>query len=260
MADRKRLPIIAGNWKMNKTLSEARHLALEVKNGTLAVADQVEVVICPPFTALAGVAEVIKGSNVKLGAQNCHWENSGAFTGEISPIMLKEIGCEYVIVGHSERRQYFGETDEMVAKKAKALLGHGLRPIICVGERLEQREQGMTKDVIRSQVIGSLKGIESEEMLQTVIAYEPVWAIGTGKTASPEQAQEVHAFIRNLLSDMYGLEVALKVRIQYGGSVKPSNIAALMAEADIDGALVGGASLDGTSFVEIVSFKSKGNA
>ncbi len=258
MNSKGRKPIIAGNWKMNKTLEEAKKLAIEVKNNTLARAPEVEVVICPPFTALTEVASIIKGSHVKLGAQNCHWKDSGAFTGEISPIMLKDVGCEYVIVGHSERRQYFGETDEIVSMKAKAALAHGLSPIVCVGEHLEHREKGMTKDIIRGQVIGSLRGIEAEEILRAVVAYEPVWAIGTGKTATPEQAQEVHAFVRNLLIDLYGLEVALKVRIQYGGSVKPANIAALMSEVDIDGALVGGASLEAIQFAEIVSYEAKG--
>jgi triosephosphate isomerase len=254
-----RKPIVAGNWKMHKTVAEARKLALDVKNLTLNVAGDIDVVLCPPFGALAAVAEVLQGSDVKLGAQNCHWEDKGAFTGEVSPVMLKDIGCAFAIVGHSERRTHFGETDEWVAKKARALLNHGLSPIICVGENLEEREAGTTKDVVRGQVLGSLRGISGEEMLRTVIAYEPIWAIGTGKTATPEQAQEVHAFARGILIDLHGLEVALRVRIQYGGSVKPDNTAALMAQADIDGALVGGASLDGASFAGILSYRTGGD-
>jgi triosephosphate isomerase len=202
---------------------------------------------------------VLRESKVCLGAQNCYWEEKGAFTGEMSPVMLKDMGCCYTIVGHSERRNVFGEPDEWVAKKAAALLGQNISPIVCVGEKLEEREAGTTKDVVRAQVLGSLRGIESEQMLKTVVAYEPIWAIGTGKTATPDEAQEVHAFIRNVLIDLHGLEVALRVRIQYGGSVKPNNIASLMVQPDIDGALVGGASLEAASFAEIVAFRSGGN-
>ncbi|MFH1312770.1 MAG: triose-phosphate isomerase [Candidatus Eisenbacteria bacterium] len=254
-----RKPIIAGNWKMHKTVAEARKLALDVKNSTLNIAREIDTVLCPPFGALAAVGEVLKGSDVKLGAQNCHWEDKGAFTGEMSTVMLKDIGCDYVIVGHSERRTHFGETDDWVAKKAKALHDHGLLPIICIGENLEEREAGTTKDVVRGQLLGSLRGISGEEMLRTVVAYEPIWAIGTGKTATPEQAQEVHAFVRNILIDLHGLEVALRIRIQYGGSVKPDNTVALMAQADIDGALVGGASLDAAIFTRILSYKTGGD-
>jgi triosephosphate isomerase len=253
-----RRPIIAGNWKMHKTVGEARRLALEIKNATMNIADDIDVVICPPFGALMAVSEVIKDTRVKLGAQNCFWEDSGAFTGELSPPMLKDLGCDYAIVGHSERRDIFGETDQWVARKAHALLSHKISPIVCVGERLEEREAGTTKDVIRGQVVAALKEIPSEGMLRCVMAYEPVWAIGTGKTATPAEAQDVHAFIRNLLIDLYGLEVALRIRIQYGGSVKPENIVALMAEADIDGALVGGASLEASSFRAIASYRTGG--
>ncbi len=253
-----RKPFIAGNWKMNMTVAEARKLALEIKNGTLNESDDVEILICPPFGSLYPVSEVLKGSAVKLGAQNCYWEENGAFTGEMSPPMIKELGCDYTIVGHSERRSYFRETDEWVSRKARALLDVRVSPIVCVGEVLQDREAGRTNDIIRGQMLGSLDGLSSEDMLQVVLAYEPVWAIGTGKTASPEQAQEVHAFMRNILIDLYGLDVALRVRIQYGGSVKPENVTALMGQPDIDGALVGGASLEAASFLKLVSFKTGG--
>lgn len=243
---------------MNKLVAEARRLAIEIRNQTINLGDHVEIALCPPFTALLAVGEVVAESHIRLGAQNCHWESSGAYTGEISPLMLKEIGCKYVIVGHSERRILFGETDDMVCKKAKALLGAEISPIVCVGEQLKEREAGITKDVVRGQIVGSLRGIDGEAILKTVIAYEPVWAIGTGRTATPEQAQEVHEFIRDLLTDIYGLEVALKVRILYGGSVKAGNIEALISKRDVDGALVGGASLDATEFGMIVKNASKG--
>jgi triosephosphate isomerase len=259
MNTEERKPIIAGNWKMHKTVQEARKLALGVKNATVNVAGGIDVVLCPPFGALLAVGEVLRGSDVKLGAQNCFWEDKGAFTGEMSPDMLRDLGCSYVIVGHSERRTHFAEMDDWVARKAKAALKHGLSPIVCVGENLEEREAGTTKDVVRGQLLGSLRGIESSEMLSTVVAYEPIWAIGTGKTATPDQAQEVHAFIRNILIDLHGLEVALKVRIQYGGSVKHDNIVTLMAQADIDGALVGGASLEVESFQKIVYYRTGGD-
>ena len=259
MSQDERKPIIAGNWKMHKTVQEARKLAVDVKNTTVNLAGEIDVAVCPPFGALLAVGEMLRDSNVKLGAQNCFWEDRGAFTGEISPGMLKDLGCTYVIVGHSERRTYFAETDDWVARKAEAVLRHGLSPIVCVGENLEEREAGTTKDVVRGQLLGSLRGIEKGEMLSTVVAYEPIWAIGTGKTATPDEAQEVHAFIRNILIDLHGLEVALKVRIQYGGSVKPDNIGALMAQADIDGALVGGASLEAASFQKIISFRTEGD-
>jgi triosephosphate isomerase len=252
LAGEVRRPIIGGNWKMHKTVPEARSSALGIKNGLAGLGSGIEVFICPPFAALQAVGEVLKGTPIALGAQNCHWEEKGAFTGEISVPMIKDLGCKFCIVGHSERRHVFGEPDEWVSRKAHALHDHGVFPVVCVGETLEERDSGTTKDVVRGQLLGSLRDIDAALMLHTVIAYEPVWAIGTGRTASPEQAQEVHAFIRNILVDMYGLEVALRVRIQYGGSVKPDNIAALMGQPDIDGALVGGASLEASSFAKIV--------
>jgi triosephosphate isomerase len=251
-----RKPIIAGNWKMYKTLAEARKLALDVKNASLNVADRIDVVLCPPFGALAAVGEVLRSSRIALGAQDCHWADQGAYTGEISARMLKDLGCGFCIVGHSERRTYFGETNEAVSRKAKSLLANGIGPIVCVGERLEERESGATRDVVHGQVLGSLRDLTAEDMLRTVVAYEPVWAIGTGRTASPEQAQEVHAVIRNILIDLHGLDVALRTRIQYGGSVKADNISALMAQPDIDGALVGGASLEAKSFAGILAFRT----
>jgi len=260
LSDTVRKPIIGGNWKMHKTVTEARSLALQTKHALVNVADRIEVVVCPPFGALGAVGEVLKGSKVFLGGQNCHWEEKGAFTGEISAPMLRDLGCRYCIVGHSERRHKFGEPDEWVCRKAHALHLHGLAPIVCIGETLEERESGTTKDVVRGQILGSLKDVSTEQMLKTVIAYEPVWAIGTGKTATPDEAQEVHAFIRNILIDVYGLEVALRIRIQYGGSVKPESMVELMAQPDIDGALVGGASLEASSFAKIVSFDTGGES
>jgi triosephosphate isomerase len=254
-----RKPIVGGNWKMHKTAGEARRLALETRHALAGLQAGVEVVVCPPFGALQAVYEVLRGSSISVGAQNCHWEDKGAFTGEISVPMLRDLGCTHCIVGHSERRHAFGEPDEWVCRKTHALHRHGLVPIVCVGETLEERDAGRTKDIVRSQILGSLRDVDSEHMLRTVIAYEPVWAIGTGKTATPYQAQEVHAFIRNLLTDMYGLDIALRVRIQYGGSVKPENMAELMAQPDIDGALVGGASLDASSFAGIVFFDRGGS-
>jgi triosephosphate isomerase len=248
-----RKPIIAGNWKMNKTIGEALELVNSLK-GMLADVTDVEIVVAPPFTALQAVGETIKGTNIRLAAQDMFWEESGAYTGEISPLMLKDVGCQYVIIGHSERRGYFGETNETVNRKVKTAHRYGLKPIVCVGERLEERESGVTKDVVRDHVVNGLKGLSEEEMLNTVIAYEPVWAIGTGKTATPQQAQEVHEFIRGLLKEMFSDKVAEQVRIQYGGSIKPENIAGLMAQPDIDGGLVGGASLKADSFAKIVKF------
>ena len=249
-----RKPIIAGNWKMNKTVGEARELVTALKDKVADVTD-VDIVVGPVFTALAAVAEIIKGTNINLAAQDMYWEESGAFTGEISPVMLKDVGCDYVIIGHSERRAYFSETNETVNNKVKAAHEYSLKPIVCVGEKLEERESGITKDVVKDHVINGLAGLTEEQMLNTVIAYEPVWAIGTGKTATPEQAQEVHAFIRELLAETYSSAVAEAVRIQYGGSVKPNNVAELMAKADIDGGLIGGASLDADSFTQLVKFK-----
>jgi triosephosphate isomerase (TIM) len=248
-----RKPIIAGNWKMYKTAAEALGLANELKNELVGIREtDAEVVVCPPFTALYAVGTLLQGSTIKVGAQNVHWEKEGAFTGEIAASMLTESGVQYVIVGHSERRQYFGETNDGVNKRAKAALANGIRPIVCVGETLAQRDAGQTEVVVRDHLAGGLAGFAKDAMLDTVIAYEPVWAIGTGKTATPAQAQEVHAFIRELLAAMFGPPVADKVRIQYGGSVKPANAKELLGQPDIDGALVGGASLDAKGFADIV--------
>ena len=249
-----RKPIIAGNWKMYKTVHEAKTLVSELSAAVKDVTD-VEAVVCPPFTALNAVIATVQGTNIAVGAQNMHWEDQGAYTGEVSPVMLKEMGCKYVIIGHSERREYFAETDENVNKKAKAAFKHGLLPIVCVGEKLTQREQGITEQVIKTQVEGGLAGLEKDQVAQLVVAYEPVWAIGTGKTASNEDAQQVIGFIRGVIVQMYGQELADKVRIQYGGSVKPDNIAGLMKQKDIDGALVGGASLDAKNFAGIIKYQ-----
>lgn len=243
--------IIAGNWKMNKNIGESIDLANAVKRVLYDIAE-IEVVLCPPFTSLSDVKEIITDTNIKLGAQDVHWEKEGAFTGEISPLMLKNVGCEYVIIGHSERRQYFAETNETVNKKAKALLREGLKPIVCVGEKLEERKEGKTFAVIKDHVENSLKNISKDDILKVVIAYEPVWAIGTGVNATKEQAEEAHKYIRGLLRDMYDGQTANLVRIQYGGSVKPDNIKELISEEDVDGALVGGASLKADSFIDIV--------
>ncbi|MBA7484556.1 Triosephosphate isomerase [subsurface metagenome] len=248
-----RKPIIAGNWKMNKLTSEAVELAREVKNKTGTIADR-EIVLCPPFTVLSAVKEVIKGSSIKLGAQNMYWEVRGAYTGEVSPTMLKDIGCNYVILGHSERRQYFGETNETVNKKAKIAFSIGLIPIVCVGETLQQREKGETLTVIEEQVKTGLSGLTKEESKGLVVAYEPVWAIGTGKTATPEEAEEVQRFIRKLLGQMFGKENAQAIRILYGGSINPDNISVLMSCEDIDGGLIGGASLNVESFLKVVRY------
>ncbi len=248
-----RKPIIAGNWKMYKTVEEAIALVSELST-LLDGCTGVEAIVCPPFTALDAVIEAAEGTNITVGAQNMHWEAQGAFTGEVSPVMLKEMGCKYVILGHSERRQYFGESDKNVNKKVKAAFEYGLLPIVCVGEILEQREQGITEQVVRTQVEGALAGLDQDRVASLVVAYEPVWAIGTGKTASDEDAQQVIGFIRNVIADMYGAGPADNVRIQYGGSVKPDNIAGLMQQKDIDGALVGGASLNAGNFAAIVKF------
>lgn len=246
-----RKAIIAGNWKLNKTSREAIALVEELKREVSDV-ETVDIVVCPPFTALSVVSDAIVESNIALGAQNLYWQDSGAFTGEVSAPMLKDLGVQYAIIGHSERRQYFGETNETVNKRIRAALTHGLTPIVCVGENLAEREGNKTFDVIKNHVEGSLANLTSEEMSKIVIAYEPVWAIGTGKTATPEQAQEVHAYIRALLEKLFGASIASSVRIQYGGSVTPENIALLIAKPDIDGALVGGASLKAPSFAAIV--------
>jgi triosephosphate isomerase len=238
---------------MNKTASEARDLATKLAPLVAGVKDR-EIVLAPAFTALQTVGEAITGTNMSLAAQNLHWEDKGAFTGEISAEMLLVLGCKYVIIGHSERRQYFGETDETVNKKVRQALNKGLLPIVCVGELLAEREAGKANEVIERQVTGGLKGVSAAEMQKIVIAYEPVWAIGTGKTATPEQANEIHAFIRGKVKSMYNAEVADGLRIQYGGSVTPENVSSLMAKPDIDGALVGGASLKPESFAALVKF------
>jgi len=251
-----RKTIIAGNWKMYKTISEAIELTNGLKRSLYDITD-VEIVVCTPFTCLDAVSELIAESNIKLGAQNMYWQEQGAFTGEISPLMLKDLGCKYVIIGHSERRQYFSETNETVNKKVKASLTHNLTPIVCVGEKLEERKAEKTFDVVRGHIINGLKDIPKEQLSRVVIAYEPVWAIGTGLTAKPEQAQEVHGFIRQLLSEISDNETAQNITIQYGGSVKPENTKELIKQKDIDGALVGGASLKTETFAEIVRISSQ---
>ncbi len=247
-----RRKIIAGNWKMNKTATESKILVTDILE-QLGKFDEAEVVICPPFTALVSAQEALGSrTEVDLGAQNMHFETSGAYTGEISAAMLKDLFVRFVILGHSERRQYFDETDESVNKKAKAAIAARLRPIICVGETLAEREAGKMAAVVTKQIKASFAGFSDEDWAITVVAYEPVWAIGTGKTASPEQAQEVHALIRATVESIGGKAVADKIRIQYGGSVKPDNAQLLLNQPDIDGALVGGASLDAESFVAII--------
>jgi len=250
----KRRPILAGNWKMNMTATQARELASKLIPLVASVKDR-DIVLGPPFTALSAVADTIMGTNIGLAAQNLHWEDKGAFTGEISADMLLDSGCKYGIIGHSERRQYFGETDETVNKKVKQALKKGLMPILCVGETLAEREAGKLNEIISRQVTGGLKDISVDDMKKIVIAYEPVWAIGTGKTATPEQANEVHALIRQKVKALYNADIAEGIRIQYGGSVTPENVSQLMAMPDIDGALVGGASLKPESFAALVNFK-----
>ena len=249
-----RRPIIAGNWKMNKSITEALDL-IEVLKQEVTSFTEVDIVVCPPFVFLWPMKKSLEGSNIQLGAQDMYWEGSGAYTGEVSPSMLKDVGCQYVIIGHSERREYFGETNEIINKKLKAAHRYNLLPIVCVGERLAEREGGLTYQVVQDHISGGLNGLTSDQMLKTTIAYEPVWAIGTGKTATSQQAQEVHLFIRERLTDLYGSEISRRVRIQYGGSVKPENISELMGQPDIDGALVGGASLDAQTFTRIVKYK-----
>jgi triosephosphate isomerase len=249
--NKERKLIIAGNWKMNKTVAEA--LAL-VSNLKLALANirEVDIVVCPPFTALESVSKAILDSSLRLGAQNMSEQNFGAFTGEICAGMLKEFSVRYVILGHSERRQYQKESNALISRKAAAVHAASLKPIVCVGETLEEREGGQTEKVLETQVRGSLAGLTKEQMIETIIAYEPVWAIGTGKTATTQQAQDAHAFIRSLVAKVFDEAVAKKVRIQYGGSVKPANARELMGQPDVDGALVGGASLEPRSFADII--------
>jgi len=244
--------VIAGNWKMNKDLAESSQLVLALLKELPSPLPGVTVVVCPPFTSLALVAEALKGSPLKLGAQNMSEQDDGALTGEISWRMLKSIACEYVILGHSERRQYFKETDALINLKARKALVNGLRPILCVGETLQEREGGVTEKVVSGQVSGVLAGICAEEMGRVIIAYEPVWAIGTGRNATPQQAEDVHRLIRSLVSRAHGGGVAERLIIQYGGSVKPDNAADLLSQADINGALVGGACLKSDSFSAII--------
>ena len=251
MDKQNRKAIIAGNWKMNKTATEAKALISEL---IPAVKDAgCEVVICVPFTDLVTAVEMTKGTNIHVGAENVHFEKSGAFTGEISADMLTDLGVEYVVIGHSERRQYFAETNETVNKRTKAALAGGLKPIICVGESLDQREQGVTEELVRMQVKIALNGVTADELKNVVIAYEPIWAIGTGKTATAEQAAEVCTSIRTTVRHLYGARIARSITIQYGGSMKPGNAAELLAQPDIDGGLIGGASLKPADFVEIIN-------
>lgn len=249
-----RKPIIAGNWKMNKTASETKKLITELIPLVKDVTD-VDIVVCPPFVNIESASAALKGSNIMLGVQNMYFEESGAYTGEIAPGMLAEFGVKFVIIGHSERRQYFGETDDMVNKKAKAALKFGMTPIICVGELLGERESGITNEIVCKQTKLALLGLTAEQAAEVVIAYEPVWAIGTGKTATAEDANDTIAAIRNAVKEAYSKEVADKVRIQYGGSMKPSNAAELMAKPEIDGGLIGGAALKAEDFTGIVKYK-----
>jgi len=252
----KRIPVIAGNWKMYKTIPEAIALVQELSSAVAGATGR-EIVICPPFTALAAVKPALAGTNIKLGAQNLNWDPQGAFTGEISAPMLKDVGCDYVIIGHSERRQYFAETDENVNRKLKAALAADLIPIVCVGESLSEREAGITSSVVSRQVKLGLAGLAPDEAKTIIIAYEPIWAIGTGRTATAEDANAMCAFIRLTVTGMFGTPVADAMRIQYGGSVKPDNVDELMSTSDIDGALVGGASLKAADFARIVNFTAK---
>ena len=246
-----RRPFLAGNWKLNKNLRESLALATALKRH-LNDEEDVDIAVCPPFVYLADVVDALRDTHLAVGAQDCYWEESGAFTGEVAPGMLKDIGCDYTLIGHSERRQYFGETDETVNRKILAALAATLKPIVCLGESLEQREAGVTHQVIETQLTGGLKGLTPDQAAALTLAYEPIWAIGTGRTASPEQANDVHGFIRQWLGRQFSGSVADAVRIQYGGSVKPANVAELMVQPEIDGALVGGASLEADSFAAIV--------
>lgn len=245
-----RIPLIAGNWKMHKTVAEAAGLVRALLAEPLP--SVVEVAVCPPFTALAEAHRALAGSPVRLGAQDMHWESQGAFTGEISPLMLRDLGCAYVIIGHSERRQFFAETDEAVARKAGAAFAHGLVPIMCVGERLEERDAGQTETVVVRQTVAGTQGVDEVLASTLVVAYEPVWAIGTGRSASGDEANRVIALIRATLSKRFGANAAARIRILYGGSVTPDNAAEFSAQPEIDGALVGGASLDPMKFLRII--------
>lgn len=246
-----RIPVIAGNWKMNKTIVESVSLVKELKDFVRRIKG-VDIVVCPPFTSLWVVKEIINGTNIHLGAQNMYWETKGAFTGETSPLMLKDVGCEYVILGHSERRQYFKEASEETAKKTEAALSDNLIPIVCVGENLEEKESGKTESIIKQEIMALFSKIDSTLVARTIIAYEPIWAIGTGRSSNSKDANLIIKFIRELFSSKYGSKIAERIRILYGGSVDPKNIKEFMNEPDIDGALVGGASLHALSFSQIV--------
>jgi triosephosphate isomerase len=248
-----RRPIVAGNWKMFKGPTEARRLALEIRNGLMGRRDGAEVVLCPPYPSLAAVGEIVGGTSIQLGAQNVHWETQGAWTGEVAAGMLRDAGCAWVIIGHSERRQHFAETNASVARRVRAALGAGLRVIVCVGETLGERDAGQTERVVSAQVREGLADLQPADWGSLVLAYEPVWAIGTGRTASPAQAQEVHALLRGLVASLAGRNAAAGLRIQYGGSVKPDNARELLVQPDVDGALVGGASLESGGFLRIVA-------
>jgi triosephosphate isomerase len=254
-----RTPLVIGNWKMNGTLAETRALAAAIRDG-LKRPGRVEVAVCPPYTALSTAAETLVGSPILLGAQNCHHEPSGAHTGEIAPPMLVELGCRFVLCGHSERRREMGETDEQIQLKVGAALRHGLTPVLCVGETAEERRQGLTFTTVEGQLRAGLAGLDAAALGRTVLAYEPVWAIGTGVNATPAQAAEVHGYLRGLLSELGPKEIAQSIRILYGGSVKADNADALLAETEIDGALVGGASLAAPGFIGIVRKAARGAA
>ncbi len=249
-----RRKIIAGNWKMNQSLAQSESLAREIVTALEAISqrESVDVVVCPTFIALAQVAKAVAGSKVRVGAQDGHWENPGAFTGKVSFDMIRDAGAEYVILGHSEQRSYFQETDETVNRKVKKALAENLIPIVCIGETLEQREADQTEQVLSEQVKGSLKGLAPEQAIKLVLAYEPVWAIGTGKTATTQQAQDAHRFVRERLVELFGDSAAGAIRIQYGGSMKPENAAELLSQPDVDGGLIGGASLKASSFIDII--------
>lgn len=247
-----RKPIIAGNWKMNKNIKEALEMVEELKG--MELASDVDKVLCVPFLDLKDLSQALDKTDIKLAAQNMHWEESGAYTGEISPLMLNELNIDYVIIGHSERRQYFNETDETVNKKVISAIEHNINPIMCVGETLEERQGKVEKEVVKRQVVNALKGIDGKDLEKIVIAYEPIWAIGTGMTASSDDANEMASYIRLVIKELYGEDISEKVRIQYGGSVKPSNVSELMEKEEIDGALVGGASLSAEDFRDLVNF------
>ena len=247
-----RKKVIAGNWKMNSDLAETQNLISKLSNGLSKEKTNCDVIVCPPFTSLMEASSLLKNTSIKLGAQNLYYEDSGAYTGEVSASMLKSVGCEYVILGHSERRTIFNETDEVINKKIKKALESGLKPIFCLGETLEQREKNVTIDVIKKQLTVGLNDISEKNLSNIIIAYEPVWAIGTGRNATPEQAEDVHKFIRSWIKDKYSANAAENLIIQYGGSVKPDNAKELLSQKDIDGALVGGACLKAESFIAII--------